>query len=95
MFASGNDGGVHVTGAASVTDTNGQYVNNSNPGLWMVDVDGAVSLSGSTVTGNDADGVLLSDIGGAITVTNVTAEDNTLAGLALYGPGTMTVGAFT
>lgn len=53
LVAAGNAAGAVIT-AASFTDSNGSYSNNSDHGIRLIDIAGNVTLNGTTVEDNDA-----------------------------------------
>jgi uncharacterized repeat protein (TIGR01451 family) len=74
--AMGNLRGVNVSGAASFSDTDGEYSNNDDHGIRLVDIAGDVSLVRTTADNNDADD---DGTGDGVNATDSAADADTVA----------------
>ncbi len=86
--ATGNDPGIRVHAAASFADTDGNYSDNDDHGIQLIDILGDVTLTRTTANNNDADNNNVGDglnaitfirdgdaIGGDLDVRNATFLD--------------------
>jgi hypothetical protein len=85
----GNSQGLMVDGAKGVTLTDGTYSNNTEAGVTLDDVAGAILLDGILVSTNTKSGVVVSGTGnGDVTIVDMTASTNgTATGGAGLGAG--------
>ncbi|MCI0681413.1 MAG: right-handed parallel beta-helix repeat-containing protein, partial [Gemmataceae bacterium] len=88
VTATGNDPGVVIDTADSWTDTDGNYSNNAGHGVSLIDITGAVSLTGTTANDNGADGINVASLGTTLTVSGITASGNAGDGLDIGDGGT-------
>lgn len=72
----GVDSGLFIKDASSVTLADVNASGNSNDGVALDDIVGAVSLTNVTANNNADDGVRVTDAGGTTTFTEVNASDN-------------------
>eukprot|EP00913_Durusdinium_trenchii_P023358 g21936.t1 len=93
-----NDPGVFVSGAASFSDNLGNYSNNDDHGIHLVDIAGNVSLTNTIANDNDADNDNIGDglraddggdvdgfaIGGTLTLIGTTFIDTNGAGGGIW-----------
>uniref|UniRef100_UPI0036F37329 choice-of-anchor Q domain-containing protein n=1 Tax=Rhodopirellula bahusiensis TaxID=2014065 RepID=UPI0036F37329 len=104
VAAPGNGGGLHVTGAGTVTISGGTVNNNvaasEGGGLW--NGTGVMTVTGTTITGNtasgdDADngGGGLFNVGGTLNVTDSTIAENVADGVSGSGGGILNQGTLT
>ncbi|GAB4142186.1 MAG: hypothetical protein Tsb009_12340 [Planctomycetaceae bacterium] len=98
VTATGNDPGILISGAASFTDTDGNYSGNNDGGIFLIDIAGNVSLTRTIADNNDADnnnigdGLRMEDggdadtfsIGGTLTLLGTTFRDTDGAGNATW-----------
>ncbi len=95
--ATGNDPGLQVVGAVSFSDTDGNYSENQDHGIKLVDIAGDVTLLRTTANDNDDDNNNLGDglnatssttsgdaIGGNLSVTKSTFSDTDGDGAAKH-----------
>lgn len=90
VIATRNDPGLMLNGVAAFSDTDGNYSDNDNGGIVLIDIGGSVDLLRTTLNNNDADldgtgdGLGAFDgadsdfvaIAGNLTLQGVTAEDS-------------------
>jgi len=73
VTATGNDPGILINGAASYIDTDGNFSNNDNHGIQLIDIAGNVTLVRTTADDNDANNDGVGDGVNATAVVNVDA----------------------